>query len=107
MQQDQSADWLVSADRFKAQLGEYLLRHGTMRTMLYRPDFPNIQTPHSQNELYLIAQGSGTFTKDGETRAFGPGEAIFVEAGIDHRFEEFGEDLLAWVIFWGPEGGEE
>jgi hypothetical protein len=23
-----------------------------------------------------------------------------------HRFEEFSDDLIVWVIFYGPEGGE-
>jgi len=23
-----------------------------------------------------------------------------------HRFEDFTEDLLTWVVFYGPEGGE-
>ena len=23
-----------------------------------------------------------------------------------HRFEDFTEDLVIWVIFYGPEGGE-
>jgi hypothetical protein len=29
-----------------------------------------------------------------------------VPAGVEHRFEEFTEDLAVWVIFYGPEGGE-
>jgi hypothetical protein len=23
-----------------------------------------------------------------------------------HRFEEFSDDLVVWVVFYGPEGGE-
>jgi hypothetical protein len=26
--------------------------------------------------------------------------------GIDHRFINFSDDLAAWVIFYGPTGGE-
>jgi mannose-6-phosphate isomerase-like protein (cupin superfamily) len=37
---------------------------------------------------------------------FGPGEALFVAAGVEHRFEEFSDDFAAWVIFYGPDGGE-
>jgi hypothetical protein len=25
---------------------------------------------------------------------------------VEHRFEEFSDDLVVWVIFYGPEGGE-
>ncbi len=43
----------------------------------------------------------------GEDRViFGPGDALFVPAGAVHRFEEFSEDFAAWVVFYGPEGGE-
>tara|TARA_R110002073_G_scaffold49320_2_gene131727 strand:- start:169 stop:279 length:111 start_codon:yes stop_codon:yes gene_type:complete len=31
---------------------------------------------------------------------------IFVEAGAEHRFENFSEDFSTWVVFWGAEGGE-
>jgi hypothetical protein len=37
---------------------------------------------------------------------FGPGDALFAAAGEVHRFEDFTEDLLGWVVFYGPEGGE-
>ena len=30
----------------------------------------------------------------------------FVPARVDHRFEEFTPDFAAWVVFWGPRGGE-
>jgi hypothetical protein len=31
---------------------------------------------------------------------------LFVAAGVPHRFEEFSRDFAAWVVFWGPKGGE-
>ena len=37
---------------------------------------------------------------------FGPGDVLFVPALEDHRFETFTEDLVVWVMFYGPEGGE-
>jgi mannose-6-phosphate isomerase-like protein (cupin superfamily) len=99
-------DWLVSREQFEAQRSNYFVRHGTMRMTLHKPILPNVQTPHEQDELYLIQCGCGRFTKSGETRAFGPGDAIFVEAGAEHRFDEISEDTLLWILFWGPPGGE-
>jgi hypothetical protein len=26
---------------------------------------------------------------------------------VPHRFEDFSGDLTVWVLFYGPEGGEE
>jgi mannose-6-phosphate isomerase-like protein (cupin superfamily) len=53
-----------------------------------------------------VIQGEGRFV-NGDTRCdFGPGDLLFVPAGVEHRFEEFSDDLAAWVVFYGPEGGE-
>ncbi|BAK68277.1 hypothetical protein SLG_36020 [Sphingobium sp. SYK-6] len=107
-------DWLVTPGEAHAALPETgeamryadLMRHGTMSLGLYAPRGPDTQSPHSRDELYIIASGSGLFVKNGEQRAFGPQDAIFVEAGAEHRFVEMSDDFAAWVIFWGPEGGE-
>ena len=80
--------------------------HGSMTLGLYAPRGPDVQTPHEQDELYVIAAGSGLFNKSGERRAFAARDVIFVEAGVEHRFEDFSDDFSAWVIFWGPRGGE-
>jgi hypothetical protein len=31
---------------------------------------------------------------------------LFAPAGVTHRFENFTTDLVVWVFFYGPEGGE-
>jgi hypothetical protein len=31
---------------------------------------------------------------------------LFAAAAVQHRFENFTADLVVWVIFYGPEGGE-
>ncbi len=41
----------------------YALKHGTMKLGLYGPLQIDTQTPHKQDELYVIASGSGHFTK--------------------------------------------
>jgi mannose-6-phosphate isomerase-like protein (cupin superfamily) len=81
-------------------------QHGTMKLGLYAPRGPDVQVPHAQDELYVIASGSGYFNKAGERRPFGAQDVIFVEAGVEHRFEDFSDDFSAWVVFWGPDGGE-
>ena len=34
-------------------------------------------------------------------------DVLFVPAGIVHRFEQFTDDFKVWVIFYGPDGGEQ
>jgi mannose-6-phosphate isomerase-like protein (cupin superfamily) len=108
-------DWLVGLGQIQALLEEmpegkrvaYPIRHGTMRVGVYAPRPPHdLQTPHEQDELYIVISGSGMFAKGDARRPFRPGDLIFVEAGVPHRFEEFGPDFATWVVFWGPSGGE-
>ena len=83
-----------------------LFKHGTLVVELYAPHGHDPQTPHTRDEVYVVARGRGTFF-DGSSRvSFQPGDLLFVAAGIPHRFEDFSDDLAVWVMFYGPEGGE-
>ncbi len=83
-----------------------LFKHGTLVVELYAPRGHDPQTPHTRDEIYVVAQGRGTFF-DGSSRvSFQPGDLLFVAAGVPHRFEDFSDDLAVWVMFYGPEGGE-
>ena len=80
--------------------------HGSMEVRFYRPVGSDAQTPHDRDELYVVASGSGVFLVEGERRAFGPGDALFVAAHAEHRFLDFTPDFAVWVFFYGPVGGE-
>jgi mannose-6-phosphate isomerase-like protein (cupin superfamily) len=110
-------DWLVTlADAKAAPIPKgarsaLLMRHGTMTLRYYAPRARDPQTPHEQDEIYVVASGSGIFAlgKDEdslERRRFGPGDAIFAPAAWVHRFEDFSDNFATWVVFWGPKGGE-
>lgn len=88
--------------------GQYgvLLRHGSMELGCYRPRGQDTQEPHDRDELYIVQAGRGIFLRDAERIEFDPGDALFVPAGTEHRFVEFSPDFAAWVIFYGPPGGE-
>jgi len=83
------------------------LAHGSMTVELFRPVGRDTQQPHGQDELYLIRRGTSTFLRDGKRVSVTAGDVLFVPAGMEHRFENFSDDFDSWVIFWGPEGGEE
>ena len=83
-----------------------LFSHGTLSVEIYAPRGTDPQTPHTRDEVYVVVSGRGRFVVAGERRAFGPGDLLFVPAGVAHRFEDFGDDFAAWVLFYGPEGGE-
>lgn len=83
-----------------------MMRSGSMAVEYYAPDMIDQQTPHKQDELYVIASGSGTFFLNGEEVTVAKGDVLFVPAGMEHRFENFSNDFATWVIFYGPDGGE-
>lgn len=88
------------------QADRYPIRQGSMRVGVYAPRGQDDQTPHDQDEIYIVIAGRGRFERGGEEVPFGPGTVLFVPAGMPHRFVGFGEDFATWVVFWGPPGGE-
>ena len=83
-----------------------LFEHGSLVTKLYAPRGIDPQTPHSRDEVYVVAQGSGEFVCGASREKFQPNDVLFVAAGVSHRFENFTDDFAVWVFFYGPEGGE-
>ena len=90
----------------KGRASSLLFSHGSMEVRYYAPKGRDDQTPHDQDEVYFVASGSGSFLREGERVAFGPGDMLFVAAGEAHRFEDFSDDFATWVVFYGPKGGE-
>jgi mannose-6-phosphate isomerase-like protein (cupin superfamily) len=81
--------------------------HGTMTVELYAPRGRDLQTPHTRDELYFIVSGRGEFVHGALRDTFEPGDVFFAPAYMEHRFEKFTDDFAAWVVFYGPEGGEQ
>jgi mannose-6-phosphate isomerase-like protein (cupin superfamily) len=83
-----------------------LFGHGSLSVELFKPKKVDTQQPHIRDEIYVIISGSGRFFCDGKTFNFKKGDFLFVPAGVKHRFENFTDDFMTWVMFFGPEGGE-
>ena len=83
-----------------------LFQHGNLNVEIYAPKGVDLQQPHTRDELYIVISGRGWFLCEGQRAEFSPGDALFAAAGEVHRFEDFTDDLLVWVVFYGPEGGE-
>ena len=83
-----------------------LFEHGSLLVEVYAPQGIDPQKPHTRDEVYIVARGTGEFV-NGETRvSFEAGDFLFAAAGETHRFENFTDDFAVWVLFYGPEGGE-
>jgi quercetin dioxygenase-like cupin family protein len=59
------------------------------------------QSPHAEDELYVVMSGKAMVFVGGETRPIVAGSVIFVAAGVEHRFLDIEERLVLLVVF-GP-----
>ena len=84
-----------------------LMKFGDLSVEYYAPVGTDLQNPHVQDELYLIARGHGVLQREEERITVNAGDLIHVPAMMEHRFSEFSDDFATWVIFYGPEGGED
>ena len=82
------------------------MERGSLRLLAYAPKGKDTQTPHGQDEVYIVVKGKSTFFDGKQRVSFEPNDVLFVPAGAEHRFENFSDDFVAWVVFYGPEGGE-
>jgi mannose-6-phosphate isomerase-like protein (cupin superfamily) len=62
------------------------------------------QSPHTEDEIYVVTAGRARIVTPDGPAAVGPGSVIFVPAGEEHRFDEVTEDLALLVVF-GPAYG--
>lgn len=95
--------------RIPGPAGEHsvsLFQRGMLNVKLSHPVSPNVQTPHTQDEIYVVVRGKGILAHEGKRDAFEMGDLLFIAAGTDHHFEDFTNDLAVWVVFYGPTGGE-
>jgi mannose-6-phosphate isomerase-like protein (cupin superfamily) len=102
--------WEHAIDQLRQQTDKkpfiILGTHGSMQIEYFAPKITDNQSPHLQDEIYVIAAGSSDFYRGGETVSCTSGDVLFVPAGMEHRFKNFSDDFATWVIFYGPEGGE-
>jgi mannose-6-phosphate isomerase-like protein (cupin superfamily) len=62
------------------------------------------QQPHTEDELYYVAQGRARFRAGADDREVQPGTVLYVQAGVEHRFHDIEEDLVVLVFFAPAEG---
>lgn len=84
-----------------------VFQHGSLLVEIYAPRGIDPQQPHTRDEIYFVVTGTGEYVCGDTRQSFGPSDLLFAAAGVEHRFENFTEDLIVWVIFYGPEGGED
>ena len=59
---------------------------------------PYRQQAHEDDEVYVVLEGTGVLDVEGKSVPVQEGDAVFVEAGADHRFTAY-EQLALLVLF--------
>ena len=59
----------------------------------------DIQSPHTEDEVYYVVEGRATITVADEERAVRPGSVIYVARNVPHRFHSIEQDLILLVFF--------
>jgi len=85
-------DWIVHLNTNDLSLGTYCIPVGGV----------DDQSPHTEDEIYVVKTGRATLVTDSGTAAVAPGSVIYVPAGETHRFTDVTEDLALIVIFAPP-----
>jgi mannose-6-phosphate isomerase-like protein (cupin superfamily) len=59
---------------------------------------PDRQEPHEWDEVYIVLEGHGVLTIEGEPVELEEGQAVFVPAGAEHRFTDY--DRLSLLVLF-------
>jgi mannose-6-phosphate isomerase-like protein (cupin superfamily) len=86
--------WIVHLSSDDLSLGTYSIPAGGL----------DDQTPHTEDEIYVVRAGRATLVTPSGTAAVGPGSVVFVPAGETHTFTDVTEGLALVVVFAPPYG---
>lgn len=94
---------LIAAREQSGELYHEFLRVPTMSAGVYQLAAGSIdpQEPHTEDELYYVAQGQAQIQVGDENMAVAAGSLIFVAANVEHRFHTIREDLTV-IVFFAP-----
>ena len=82
----------------------------TYREFLHAPDLSmgvcqllvgdtDIQTPHTEDEVYYVVEGKARITVADEDRDVRSGSVIYVAKNVPHKFHSIEKDLIVLVLF--------
>jgi mannose-6-phosphate isomerase-like protein (cupin superfamily) len=83
--------------------GDYLefLRVDALSAGLYvlEPGRPDPQSPHAEDEVYVVVAGRAVLAVGDAEHPVGPGSVVYVPRTVPHRFHDVSERLSVLVVF--------
>ncbi len=86
--------WLRLLNTETMSMGRYRLKAGAVDN----------QPVHAQDEVYYVVAGHGKLNVAGKSRDVSTGDAVYVKAGVPHKFEGITKDLDLLVFFSKAKG---
>ena len=68
------------------------------------PGQADLQSPHTEDEIYHVVEGRARITVGAEVRPVGPGSVVYVATAVPHHFHDITEKLTILVVFAPAEG---
>jgi ketosteroid isomerase-like protein len=95
---------LSRSDVAGGRYGEWV-RSASLSAGVYRLRAGDVdgQSPHAEDEVYVVTAGSAQLEVEGRRTPVGPGSVAFVPRRAPHRFVDVTEDLEVSVVFAPPE----
>jgi mannose-6-phosphate isomerase-like protein (cupin superfamily) len=59
----------------------------------------DMQSPHDDDEVYLVLSGKARMKLEGVEKPVGPGSLLYISATTEHSFFEIEEDMTLLVVF--------
>jgi len=99
---------LLASQATEDQPYHEFLREESMSAGLYVLPATGVdgQSPHTEDEIYILLSGAAQFTAGDETRPVRAGDTLFVGAGVSHKFHDITDELRVIVVFAPPEGSK-
>lgn len=79
--------------------GAMLLETGPLRVLAFIPQGWDRQTTHAEDEIYLIAEGTGLLWTLERTFAAQKGDLLVIPNGITHWFDDYSAGFRVWTLF--------
>lgn len=64
-----------------------------------RAGHDDTQSPHEEDEVYVVLEGTAVLDVDGRRTAVSAGSVAYVPARVPHRFVDISADLRVAVVF--------
>ncbi len=79
----------------------------SLEVMRFGPDDEDPMHAHEEDEVYIINSGEGVLNVEGDLRDVKVGDVVHLGPGTDHRFQDFGDELVVTVLYAPPEHSAE